>query len=41
VSLQHVSALKGPSSGSATDINQEQGQQNESTGVKYNLVSSV
>ena len=41
ISLRHVSAHKGTTSGSVTDIFPRRGQQNESPGVKFSLVSSV
>jgi len=41
MSIRHASTLKGPYSGSTNDTLQEQGQQNESPGVKFNLVRSV
>jgi len=41
ISLRHVSALKGTTSGSMTDTCPQQGQQNESPDVKFSLVSSV
>jgi len=40
LSLQHVSALKGPSSGSTTDTFHQQNQ-NELSDVKFSLVSSM
>jgi len=36
ISLQHVSTLKGPSSGGTIDTFQQQGQQNQSPEVKLN-----
>jgi hypothetical protein len=41
VSLRHVSAFKGPTSGSMPDTRKQQGQQNQISIVKFNLVSSV
>jgi len=41
MSLQHVSTLERPSSGSTTDTPQQQGQQNESLDVKLNFVCSA
>jgi len=41
VSLQHISALKGPTSGSATDIFRQQGQQNELPDIKFSLVRTT
>jgi hypothetical protein len=41
MSLRHVSTLKGPSSGSTVDTFRYQCPQNESPGVKLNLVSGV
>jgi hypothetical protein len=35
----HVSTLKGPSSGSTIDTFRQQGQQNESPDVKFNLAA--
>ena len=40
LSLRHVSALNGPSSGSTTDTFPEQGRQNELPDVKLSLASS-
>ena len=40
-SLQHVSTLKGPSSGGTTDTFQQQGQQNQSPEVKLNKFKMV
>ena len=41
VSLQNIAALKGPASGSATDIFRQQGQQNELPDIKFSLVSTA
>jgi hypothetical protein len=41
LSLQHISALKGPASGSATDIFRQQGQQNELPDIKFSLMSTT
>ena len=40
VSLRHVSALKGPPSGSMTDSFQQQGQQNELPDVQVSLYAA-
>jgi hypothetical protein len=41
VLLQHISALKGPSSGSATDTFRQQGQQNYLPDIKFSLVNTT
>jgi len=41
VSLRHVSALKGPFSGSTGDTFQRQGQQNELPDVKFDFMKSA
>jgi len=41
MSLQHVSTLKRLSTGCTSDTFQQQGQQNESPDVKFNLICGV